>query len=110
MLPASHAGPVHSFRGGGQSKQDLGLKVVQESLIGRRGSMVELINDNEIIVIQIQLLIELLRIHRQHADEQMIQIFRNVVPDKQLSEVQVTKNTLECVSALGQDFFTVSYE
>jgi hypothetical protein len=40
----------------------------------------------------------------------MIQIFRNVVSDKQLSEVQVTKNTLECGSALGQDFFTVSYE
>ena len=40
----------------------------------------------------------------------MIQIFRNIVSDKQLSEVQVTKNTLECVSALGQDFFAMSYK
>ena len=83
---------------------------VQETLIGWRGSVVELVHDNKIIVIRIQLLIELLRVHRLYADEQMIQIFRNIVPDKQFTKIQVTKNTLESIPALGQDFFTVGYE
>ena len=64
--------PSNPFRGGGQSKQDLGLKVVQEALIGWRGSVVKLIDNYEIIVIRIQLLVELLRIHRLHADEQIV--------------------------------------
>ena len=53
---------------------------------------------------------ELLRIHRLYADEQMIQIFRNIVPDKQLAKIQVTQYTLESIPALGQDFFAVSYK
>ena len=40
----------------------------------------------------------------------MIQIFRNVVPDKQLAKVQVTKNTLESIPALAQDLFAMSYK
>ena len=63
-----------------------------------------------VIIIRIQLLIELLRVHRLHTDEQMIQIFRNIVPDKQLPKVQVTQYPLESIPALGQDFFTVSYK
>ena len=38
------------------------------------------------------------------------QIFRNIGPDKQLAKVQVTKNILESIPALGQDFFAMSYE
>ena len=70
----------------------------------------ELVHNDKIIVIRIQLLIELLRIHRLHADEQMIQIFRNIIPDKQFTEIQVTQYTLESIPALGQDFFAMSYK
>jgi hypothetical protein len=71
---------------------------------------VELIHDNEIIIIRCQLLVELLRIHRLDADEQIVQILRNIIPYEQLTEVQVSQDTLECVPALGKDFFSMGYK
>ena len=72
--------------------------------------MVKLIDDYKIIIIRCKFLVELLRIHRLDADEQIIQIFWNIISYEQLAKVQITQYTLECIPALGKDFFSMGYK
>ena len=68
------------------------------------------LHDDEIIVIRTQFIVELLWIHRLDTDEQLIKVLQNIVPYKQLSEVQIPQHSLEGGLALLEDLFTVGYK
>src|SRR5262249_25692230 len=92
---------------GRQTKQDPRLNPVQQALVARRGRVVKLVDDDEIVVVAWQGVPELPRIKALNGDEQMIQYRGLVLGDQQITEIVVSEDGLEAAEALPEYLFPV---
>ena len=84
--------------------------VLQQLLIGRRGGVVELVHNDVIVKIRRGFARKILRIECLNGEKQVVDAFRLVAAEEQLSEVRVLEHRAEGIQALLQDFLAVRDE
>lgn len=70
----------------------------------------ELIHDDDVLVILRQVLINLRRIQGLNRYEEMVERFRLMVADPQVSEIEIVEHTAEGFNALLEDLLPMRHE
>ena len=84
---------------GGQAEQHTRPHMVEQSLVTRRGGVVELIDDNVFIVIAAQI-VERPALIALDRHEQVIELARLATTDQEIAKVRVPENSAEGLEAL----------
>ena len=107
---AEDALAVHSFRGSGQTEQNLWLVVFQEFLISGCRRMVELVHDDVIVEIWRGLRRKVLAVKSLDGHEKMVDAVGAIASNKHVTKIGISQHSPEGVQALPEYFFSVGNE